>query len=88
MSDLLQADVALNDGEVDFNVEQHTAYMNDFNKKQNGHLAAITPIPTVLAGIYPGVKSDLSQVADGDTVAVPCREYSSCLRIAPENRLD
>lgn len=71
MSDLLQADVALNDGEVDFNVEQHTAYMNDFNKKQNGHLAAITPIPTVLAGIYPGVKSDLSQVADGDTVAVP-----------------
>lgn len=71
MSDLLQADVALNDGEVDFNVEQHTAYMNDFNKKQNGHLAAITPIPTVLAGIYPGAKSDLSQVADGDTVAVP-----------------
>ena len=71
MSDLLQADVALNDGEVDFNVEQHTAYMNDFNKKQNGHLAAITPIPTVLAGIYPGAKSNLSQVADGDTVAVP-----------------
>ena len=27
MSDLLQADVALNEGEVDFNVEQHTAYM-------------------------------------------------------------
>ena len=25
MSDLLQADVALNEGEVDFNVEQHTA---------------------------------------------------------------
>ena len=71
MSDLLQADVALNDGEVDFNVEQHTAYMNDFNKKQNGHLAAITPIPTVLAGIYPGAKNDLKQVADGDTVAVP-----------------
>lgn len=71
MSDLLQADVVLNDGEVDFNVEQHTAYMKDFNKKQSGHLAAITPIPTVLAGIYPGAKSDLTQVADGDTVAVP-----------------
>ena len=28
MSDLVQADVALNDGEVDFNVEQHTAYMD------------------------------------------------------------
>ena len=43
MSDLLQADVALNEGEVDFNVEQHTAYMENFNQKQNGHLAAITP---------------------------------------------
>ena len=34
MSDLLQADVALNEGEVDFNVEQHTAYMENFNEKQ------------------------------------------------------
>lgn len=71
MSDLLQADIALNEGEVDFNVEQHTAYMENFNKKQNGHLAAITPIPTVPAGIYAGSKSSLDQVADGDTVAVP-----------------
>ena len=36
MSDLLQADVALNEGEVDFNVEQHTAYMENFNEKQGG----------------------------------------------------
>jgi len=71
MSDLLQADIALNEGEVDFNVEQHTAYMNNFNKKQGGHLAALTPIPTVPAGIYAGSKDKLDQVADGDTVAVP-----------------
>ena len=71
MSDLLQADIALNEGEVDFNVEQHTAYMENFNKKQNGHLAAITPIPTVPAGIFAGSKTSLDQVADGDTVAVP-----------------
>ena len=30
LSDLFQADLVLNDGEVDFNVEQHTAYMNPF----------------------------------------------------------
>lgn len=71
MSDLVQADVALNDGEVDFNVEQHTAYMNNFNEKQGGHLVALTPIPTVPAGIYPGAKTQLSQVANGDTIAVP-----------------
>ncbi|WP_298704201.1 MetQ/NlpA family ABC transporter substrate-binding protein [uncultured Veillonella sp.] len=71
MSDLVQADVALKDGEVDFNVEQHTAYMENFNNKQGGHLVALTPIPTVPAGIYPGAKSDLSQIANGDTIAVP-----------------
>jgi D-methionine transport system substrate-binding protein len=71
LSDLLQADLALNDGEVDFNVEQHTAYMQNFNKLQNGHLAALTAIPTVPAGIYPGAKNDLSKVADGDMIAIP-----------------
>ena len=71
MSDLLQADVALNEGEVDFNVEQHTAYMNNFNEKQGGHLAALTPIPTVPAGIYPGSKAALNQISDGAKVAVP-----------------
>lgn len=71
MSDLLQADAVLNEGEVDFNVEQHTAYMNNFNEKQNGHLAAITPIPTVPAGIYPGAKTALNQINDGARIAVP-----------------
>lgn len=71
MSDLLQADVVLNDGEVDFNVEQHTAYMENFNQKQGGKLAAITPIPTVPAGIYPGKKTDLKTIAAGDHIAVP-----------------
>jgi len=71
MSDLLQADVALSEGEVDFNVEQHTAYMENFNNKQGGHLAALTPIPTVPAGIYPGAKNSLGDISDGAKVAVP-----------------
>jgi D-methionine transport system substrate-binding protein len=71
MSDLVQADIVLNEGEVDFNVEQHTAYMENFNKRQKGHLVALTPIPTVPAGIYPGRKNDLKAIADGDSIAVP-----------------
>ena len=71
MSDLLQADLALNDGEVDFNVEQHTAYAKNFNANQDGHLVTLTPIPTVLAGIYPGSKTALDSVADGDVIAIP-----------------
>ena len=61
----------LSDGEVDFNVEQHTAYMKNFNEKQKGHLVALTPIPTVPAGIFSGSKTSLDQVTDGDTIAVP-----------------
>ncbi len=71
MSDLLQADVALNEGEVDFNVEQHTAYMNNFNEKQKGYLAAVSPIPTVPAGIYPGAKAALNQISNGARIAIP-----------------
>lgn len=71
MSDLIQADFVLNEGEVDFNVEQHTAYMENFNQKQKGKLVALTPIPTVPAGIYPGKKHALQELADGDHIAVP-----------------
>lgn len=71
LSDMFQTDVALNDGEVDFNVQQHTAYMNHFNKTQDGRLVALTPIPTVYAGIYPGAKKDLKDVEDGDHIAIP-----------------
>lgn len=70
-SDLLQNDTALNDGEVDVNVEQHTAYMEDFNKAQGGDLVALTPIPTVPAGIFSSVHDSLDEIADGDKVAVP-----------------
>lgn len=42
LSDLQTADVALNDGDVDVNVEQHTAYMENFNKSYNGDLVAIS----------------------------------------------
>jgi hypothetical protein len=50
---LKQADVALNEGSIDLNVDQHTAYMQVFNKEENAKLAAITEIPTVPAGPAP-----------------------------------
>ena len=71
VSDLLQADIALNEGEVDFNVEQHTAYLKNFNEAQDVLLVGLAPIPTVPAGIYPGAKNDLSKVEDGDSIAIP-----------------
>ena len=71
MSDLLTADIALNDGDVDFNVEQHIAYLEDFNKNNDGNLTPISVIPTVPAGIYSDNHDSLDAVTDGATVAVP-----------------
>lgn len=70
-SDLLTADVALNDGDVDVNVEQHTSYVMDFNANNNGDLVPICPIPTVPAGIYSGTHASLDEVTDGAKIAIP-----------------
>ncbi|WP_392551557.1 MetQ/NlpA family ABC transporter substrate-binding protein [Orbus wheelerorum] len=70
-TNLRQADVALNDGDIDLNVDQHTAYYQDFNKSTGANLIGITQIPTVPAGIYGGKKKSLDKVAKGDTVAIP-----------------
>lgn len=68
---LRQADVALDYGDIDLNVDQHTAYYEDFNHSSGSNLVGITKIPTVPAGLYAGKKNNLNQVAKGDTVAIP-----------------
>lgn len=70
-SDLLQNDIALNEGEIDFNVEQHTAYTNNFNEAQNGNLVVISPIPTVPAAIFSATNTSLDGIKDKALVAVP-----------------
>ncbi len=70
-SDLLQNDTALNEGEIDFNVEQHIAYAENFNKNQNGNLVPISPIPTVPAGLFSAKNTSVDSITDGAIVAVP-----------------
>ena len=70
-SDLLVADKMLEDGDVDVNVEQHTAYIETFfNANNDGHLVGISPIPTVPAGLFSANHTSLDEVADGMTIAV------------------
>lgn len=70
-TELLQADIALQEGSIDLNVDQHTAYYTNFNNERDANLVGITPIPTVPTGIYPGRKDSLDDVAEGDIVAIP-----------------
>lgn len=70
-TEVRQADVALQEGAIDVNVDQHLAYMNNFNKEANAELVAITPIPTVPTGIHSATKGSIDEVVDGDIIAIP-----------------
>lgn len=70
-SDLMQADVALQQGNIDINVDQHTAYMTDFNQNKNANLVALTHIPTVPTAIYSAYHTSLQEIKQGSKVAIP-----------------
>lgn len=68
---LQYADEAIADGDVDFSVEQHTAYMNAFNKSYNAKLVALTPIPTVPASVFSEKHSSIDEIGEGQVIAIP-----------------
>jgi len=70
-TELLQADIALDEGSIDLNVDQHTAYYENFNSEKGANLTKITPIPTVPTGIFPGRKDSLDDIEEGDVIGIP-----------------
>lgn len=58
-------------GEIDANYFQHIPYLESFNKEQGTHLVNVGGIHYEPFGIYPGTKTDLEDLAEGDTIAVP-----------------
>lgn len=58
-------------GEFDANYFQHITYLNDFNTEHGTHLASAGEIHYEPFGIYPGTRSDLSELSEGDVIAVP-----------------
>ena len=58
-------------GEMDANYFQHIPYLDSFNEEKGTHLVNAGGIHYEPFGIYPGTKKDLSELADGDAIAVP-----------------
>ena len=69
--DYVQPNNVVESGEFDANYFQHIPYLESFNKEKGTHLVNAGGIHYEPFGIYPGTKSDLSELADGDTIAVP-----------------
>ena len=71
VSDNVQANVALNNKEVDANFFQHRPFMEQFNQKNNAKLVAVQPIYNATVSFYSKTLKDIKDLKDGADVAIP-----------------
>ena len=69
--DYVQPNEVVESGDFDANYFQHIPYLEQFNEEKGTHLVNAGGIHYEPFGIYPGTKSSLDDIADGDTIAVP-----------------
>ncbi|MGG7178202.1 MetQ/NlpA family ABC transporter substrate-binding protein [Clostridium paraputrificum] len=70
-SEFIQSNIALTEGQIDFNLAQHTAYLNSFNSEKKSELVPIVHIPTVPAGIFSNKYNSIDELKNGAIVAIP-----------------
>ena len=70
-TEYVQPNLVTESGEVDANYFQHKPYLDSFNVEQGTHLVSVGAVHYEPFGIYPGKSSDLENIADGATIAIP-----------------
>ena len=69
-SDWVQPDQALNNGEIEANLMQHTIYLDAFSKANKLDLSSLIAVPTAGAGVFSNKYTSLDQLQDGDQIAL------------------
>lgn len=69
--DYVQPNNVVESGEIDANYFQHIPYLESFNEEQGTHLVNAGGIHYEPFGIYAGTESDLTNVPEGATIAIP-----------------
>lgn len=69
--DYVQPNEVVESGEYAANYFQHIPYLDSFNEEKGTHLVNAGGIHYEPFGIYPGTKSSLDEIAEGDSIAVP-----------------
>lgn len=69
--DYVQPNLVVDSGEIDANYFQHIPYLENFNEENGTDLVNAGGIHYEPFGIYPGTKSSLDELEDGDVIAVP-----------------
>ncbi len=70
-NDYVQPNEVVESGEFDANYFQHTPYLDSFNEEKGTHLVSVGEIHYEPLGIYAGTESDLANIPDKATIAVP-----------------
>lgn len=71
VSDNVQANVALQNKEVDANFFQHKPFMEQFNQKNGANLVAIQPIYNATVAFYSKDIKNINDLKEGADVAIP-----------------
>ena len=71
IEDSVTPNTGVAEGSLDANYFQHVPYLEDFNAQNNTDLVSIGAIHYEPFGIYAGKVSDLKDLKDGATIAVP-----------------
>jgi len=69
--DYVQPNLVVESGDFDANYFQHVPYLDQFNVEQGTHLVDAGDIHYEPFGIYPGTETDLANITEGATIAVP-----------------
>lgn len=69
--DYVQPNLVVESDEFDANYMQHVPYLESFNEEQGTHIVNAGGIHYEPFGIYPGKKKSLSELSDGDSIAIP-----------------
>ena len=70
-SDYIQPNVALENGDIDANLFQHSIYLENYLKKKNMELTGLITMHTAPMGIYSNTYSSIEDIKDGATITIP-----------------
>ena len=69
--DYVQPIEVVESGELDANYFAHVPYLDNYNKEKGTHQTVAGKVHYEPFGIYPGTKSSLADLTDGDDIIVP-----------------
>jgi D-methionine transport system substrate-binding protein len=70
-SDYVQPNVALDNGDIDANLFQHTIYLENFEAQNDMDLEALIIVPTAPMGFFSNNLTSVADIKEGATIAIP-----------------